>query len=247
MKVIIVENYEEMSEVACEIIAEQIKEKPNSIIGLATGSSPVRTYELLIEEYQKKEISFKDVTTFNLDEYIGLDYDHPQSYHYFMNDVLFSKIDIDLNNTNFPDTIGDLDVNVAAYNKKLYENQIDLQLLGIGSNGHIAFNEPGTSFDSETHVVELTKETKEDNKRFFNSIEEVPTTALTMGIKSIMNAKKILILASGLNKAQAIKELLEGIETTDLPASILMSHPEVILVCDEASASLLEDVEEAVE
>lgn len=241
MKVIIVENYEEASQEAAKIFINQVKEKPKSILGLATGSTPVRMYELLREDHEKNHTSYKDVKSYNLDEYFGLDASHPQSYHYFMYKNLFNGIDIKDENVHVPCGQGNIQENCDEYNKMLAENPIDIQLLGIGSNGHIGFNEPGTSFDAVTHKVDLKQSTIEDNARLFfdGKIDDVPKQAISMGIKNIMNAKSILILAFGKGKAEAVKGMIEGPVTTDLPASVLQNHDDVTVIIDKDAASLL--------
>ena len=245
MKVYIADNYEELSEMSASILIEEMKKKKDIIMGFATGSTPIGTYKNLIKACEAKEISFEDVTSFNLDEYIGLSQDHEQSYYYFMHDELFNHIDIKEEHVNMPNgDLTNIEENIKDYQAKLDSHEIDIQILGIGGNGHIAFNEPGTSFESTTHIVELDEKTKEDNKRFFNSIEEVPSKAITMGIKDIMAAKKLLVLANGQNKAQAVKELLEGEKTESFPASILLDHEDVILIVDQDAASLIVDIEE---
>lgn len=236
MKVIVVKNYDELSKKGAEIIAKTIKENDKPILGLATGSSPIGTYQELIKMYQNKEISFKNVETYNLDEYCGIDRNHPQSYYYFMHEQLFNHVDIDEAHVHIPSASGsNLEDDCKKYNEALNKVSIDLQLLGIGGNGHIGFNEPGTSFEQETFVVKLTEKTREDNKRFFSSIDEVPTHAMTMGIKNIMNAKKILMLISGSNKADTVVRLLSKEITTDFPASILYNHPDCTVIIDEAA------------
>lgn len=238
MKVIIVKNYDEMSDVAAEIIANKIKAKPNAVLGLATGSSPIGTYQRLVEKCKKGEISFKDITTYNLDEYCGIERSHPQSYYYFMHDNLFNHVDIKEENVHLPVASGDnLDECAKAYSEALHKVHVDLQLLGIGGNGHIGFNEPGTPFDQETFVVTLTDKTRQDNKRFFNSIDEVPTHAMTMGIKNIMASEEILMLISGVNKADTVVRLLSGEITEDFPASILHKHPNTTVIIDEDAYS----------
>jgi len=238
MKVIIVKDYDAMSEKAAEIIANKIKEKSNAVLGLATGSSPIGTYQRLVEMFRKGEISFRNITTYNLDEYCGIDRTHPQSYYYFMHDNLFNHVDIVEDNVHLPVANGtDLALCAKEYNDALNQVHVDLQLLGIGGNGHIGFNEPGTSFDQETFVVELTEKTRQDNKRFFNSIDEVPTHAMTMGIKNIMKSDEILMLISGVNKADTVVKLLSGEVTTDFPASILHRHPNTTVIIDEAAYS----------
>lgn len=238
MKVIIVKDYNAMSDMAAEIIANKIKEKNNAILGLATGSSPIGTYQRLVKKYENGEISFKNITTYNLDEYCGIDRTHPQSYYYFMHDNLFNHIDIKEENVHLPVANGDdLNACAKAYNDALNQVHIDLQLLGIGGNGHIGFNEPGTSFEQETFVVELTDKTRQDNKRFFNSIDEVPTHAMTMGIKNIMKSEEILMLISGVNKADTVVKLLSGEITEDFPASILHKHPNTTVIIDQDAYS----------
>lgn len=238
MKVIIVKDYNAMSDMAAEIIANKIKEKNNAILGLATGSSPIGTYQRLVKKYENGEISFKNITTYNLDEYCGIDRTHPQSYYYFMHDNLFNHIDIKEENVHLPVANGDdLNACAKAYNDALNQVHIDLQLLGIGGNGHIGFNEPGTSFEQETFVVELTDKTRQDNKRFFNSIDEVPTHAMTMGIKNIMKSEEILMIISGVNKADTVVKLLSGEITEDFPASILHKHPNTTVIIDQDAYS----------
>ena len=191
MEVIVVKDYQELSKVAAEIIIEEVKKNPNAILGLATGGTPLGTYENIINAYKQGEVSFKGVKTFNLDEYCGIDKKHPQSYYHYMHENLFNHIDVLPENINIPSTEGnDLQAQCDKYNELLNQNTIDLQLLGIGGNGHIGFNEPGTPFTQETFVVELAEKTREDNKRFFNSIDEVPTHAITMGIKISSPARK---------------------------------------------------------
>lgn len=232
-------NEKEMNEKIAREILDLVKDKPSCVLGLATGSSPLGVYEELAILSKKENISFKDVTTFNLDEYVGLNPSHHQSYRYFMNDKLFSHIDIPIQNTNVPDGINYQD-SMDYYDQKIaLKGGIDIQLLGIGSNGHIAFNEPGTSFDSFTHVVDLKESTIKDNARFFDSINDVPRKAITMGLASIMQAKKIILIAKGKNKALAIRRLFTEEIDISLPASILKKHDNVDIYCDEEAASLL--------
>ncbi|WP_434324712.1 glucosamine-6-phosphate deaminase [Mycoplasma capricolum] len=238
MKVIILENQDQVANKAAQIIKDQIKTKPNCVLGLATGSTPIKTYEKLIKMYQENQISFKDVTSFNLDEYKDIDPTNKKSYHYFMQHQLFDFIDINKNNCYIP--------NANLYeNPKLYDQQIknangiDLQLLGLGVNGHIGFNEPNTDFDSLTQIVDLTDSTIKANSRFFDSIDKVPTKAISMGLKSIMNAKKILLLATGINKSEAVYHLIEGEITTSWPCSILQQHNDVTVIIDKSAASQL--------
>lgn len=232
------EIYEEIS----EDIVKLINEKHNAVLGLATGSSPVGVYQKLIEKYADKKVSFKDVITYNLDEYVGLTKDNDQSYYYFMMNQLFKHVDINLANVHVPDGI-ETEKCIETYESNMVKDGgIDYQILGIGSNGHIAFNEPGTPLDSHIHIVTLKDSTRKDNARFFASIDEVPTHAITMGLKSILAGKRIVLIATGKNKALAIKRLFEEGETTDLPASVLKEHPNVTIYCDEDAASLLEKV-----
>lgn len=231
MNLIVLEK-NQIDEVVANLFIETINNKPNCVLGLATGSSPVGIYKNLVKAYQENKVSFKDVTTFNLDEYIGLEETHHQSYRYFMNDNLFNHIDIDKSKTHVPNGIN-YEYDVENYDKEIENNGgIDLQILGIGSNGHIAFNEPGTSFDSLTHVVDLKESTIKDNSRFFNSIDEVPTKSITMGLTSIIKAKKIVIIITGENKKEVLARLLTGKISEDLPASILHKHPDVTIYAD---------------
>ena len=239
MKVIIVENYEEASQEAAKIFINQVKEKPNSILGLATGSTPVRMYELLREDHEKNHTSYKDVKSYNLDEYFGLDASHPQSYHYFMYKNLFNGIDIKDENVHVPCGQGNIQENCDEYNKMLAENPIDIQLLGIGSNGHIGFNEPADEFTKVTGEIDLTDSTIEANKRFFEKKEDVPRKAVSMGIGTIMRAKKIVLLVNGENKAEILKEVVNGPVTPKVPGSILQFHPHVTVICDEEAAKYL--------
>ena len=240
MKVIITENYQEMSEKASKILIDIVKNNPNAILGLATGSSPIGTYQNMIKDHQENGTSYKNVRTVNLDEYVGLTANHDQSYAYFMRTNLFDSIDIDLKNTNLPcGSASDLQKECDRYNALLENMQQDVQVLGLGSNGHIGFNEPGTPLSSVTHLVDLTENTIKDNSRLFSSIDEVPKQALSMGIKNIMQAKSIVMVVSGKNKAQAVKGMVQGEITTDLPASVLQLHPNVTVICDKEAASLL--------
>lgn len=240
MKVVIVKDYDEMSAKAFEVVAGVVKSNPNAVLGLATGSTPIGLYKNMIKDHKENGTSYKNVKTVNLDEYAGLDYSSDQSYVYFMRDNLFDHIDIDLKNTNIENgKAADRAAECDRYNALLETLQQDVQVLGIGSNGHIAFNEPGTEFGSVTHIVDLTESTIKDNSRLFERIEDVPRQAFTMGLKNIMNAKKILIMANGANKAKAVYGLVKGKVTEEVPASILQLHPDCILVCDEAAAALI--------
>ena len=240
MKVIVVENYQQIGQQGAQIIADVIKNNANAVLGLATGTSPIGIYQNLIAMCKNGEISFANVKTVNLDEYVGIDGNHPQSYRYFMNDNLLNHVDIDKSNTFVPNGVAEnLQTECARYTALVNNLVQDIQLLGIGSNGHIAFNEPGTPFNSTTHVVNLTENTIKDNSRLFEDISQVPTKALTMGIANIMNAKRILIVANGKNKAQAIYNMIKGPIGPNCPASVLQNHPDVTVIVDKDAASLL--------
>ena len=240
MEVIVCKNYEECSKVASDIFTNALQTNPNIILGLATGSSPIGIYQNLVKDYNEGKISFRNVKTYNLDEYVGISRECPQSYYYFMNDNLFNHVDIDKENVHVPYAVeGKFEESCKAYTDELKTVSVDIQLLGIGANGHIGFNEPGTSFEQETFIVTLTEKTREDNKRFFNSLDEVPTHAITLCIADIMRAKKIVLIACGKNKAIAVKKLLSKEITTDFPASALHNHGNVIVVVDEEAASLV--------
>ena len=231
---------EEVNKCVAQEFIDLINSKKNPVIGLATGSTPLGVYKNLVNAYKNKEVSFAHVESFNLDEYVGLNEDHNQSYRYFMNNNLFNHVDIDINKTSIPSDDVNSENHYSKYDDKIKEHGgIDIQLLGIGSNGHIAFNEPGTSFDSLTHIVTLKESTIKDNSRFFSSIDEVPTSAISMGLKSIMNARRIILMAFGKNKAQAIHDLFYKDPSVNLPASILSTHDNVIIYCDEEAATLL--------
>ncbi|WP_031517855.1 glucosamine-6-phosphate deaminase [Desulfofalx alkaliphila] len=238
MQIDIVKDYDILSKKAAQIISAQIIQKPNSVLGLATGSTPIGTYRELVRMCKEGIISFADVVTFNLDEYYGLDEDDPQSYHYFMREYLFKEIDIKDANAHILDgKAADVEAECRRYENCIKEaGGIDLQLLGIGQNGHIGFNEPGENFEALTHLVNLHPDTIRANARFFNSIDEVPTQAITMGIKTIMRAKKIVLLANGESKAEAIYQTLKGKITPRVPASVLQLHPDITVIIDEAAA-----------
>lgn len=241
MEVIITANYDEMSEKAADAVAKILSAEPNAVLGLATGSTPMGMYRVLVDKFRRGEISFARVKSVNLDEYVGLAADHPQSYAFFMDENLFSKVDIDKNNTFLPcGTAADSEEECRRYNALLSDLVPDIQILGIGSNGHIGFNEPGTPFDSVTHVVELTKSTIKDNSRLFSSIGEVPEKAYSMGIKNILAAKKIVVMASGRQKARAVRDMLNAEISPACPATALRLHPDVTLIADEEAASLLQ-------
>lgn len=239
MEFIVAKNYEEMSRKAADVIAELVASKPDCTLGLATGSTPEGLYAQLVEDYKAGKISFKDVTTFNLDEYRGLDHDHVQSYHYFMAKHLFNNVDIDIEATHVPDGSNpDAEAACAEYEAAIKAHGgVDIQLLGLGHNGHIGFNEPNSEFVKETNCVKLTQSTIEANSRLFDSIDEVPTEAYTMGIGTIMRAKKVLVVANGKGKAAIVKKAFFGPVTPEVPASVLQFHPDVTVIVDEEAAS----------
>ena len=240
MRIIRVKNYEELSRAAANIISAQVILKPDCVLGLATGSSPVGTYQQLIKWYQKGDLDFSQVTSVNLDEYVGLTPDHDQSYHYFMHQNLFDSINIRPDHINLPDGCAkDMAAECRRYDTLLRTLGVDLQLLGLGNNGHIGFNEPDQEFSKGTHVVTLTESTLEANKRFFASIDDVPKTAISMGTYDIMQAKRVLMVASGKAKAEAVKAAFFGPITPQMPASILQFHKDFTLVADEDALSLL--------
>ena len=240
MKVIITENYDEMSRKAGEIVTEIVKNNPNAILGLATGSSPIGMYDYMVKEHLSSGVSYAKVSSVNLDEYVGLDGANENSYAFFMSKYLFDRVNIDKKNTYLPNgKAEDKQAECDRYNALLETMKQDVQVLGIGSNGHIGFNEPGTSLDSVTHVVDLTENTIKDNSRLFDDISQVPAQAFSMGIKNIMNAKSIILLASGKNKAEAIRGLVKGKIDVSLPASVLQLHPFVTVIVDKDAASLL--------
>lgn len=239
MKIYKVKNYDEMSQRAANIIAAQVVTKPDCVLGLATGSTPIGTYKKLIEKYNVGDLDFSEVKTANLDEYKGLKKDNEQSYYYFMYENLFKNVNINMEQTNIPDgTVEDSEKECSRYEAVLRElGGVDLQLLGLGHDGHIGFNEPNHVFDKDTHCVDLTEMTIEANKRFFASADEVPRKAYTMGIGTIMRARKILLVVSGKDKASILKEALFGPVTPQVPASILQFHPDVVVVADEDALS----------
>lgn len=241
MNVLIYNTEEQIGIAAGNYMCGQVLQKPNSVLGLATGSTPLKPYSQMIELYKKGVVDFSKVTTFNLDEYVNLDVNDKNSYHSFMHENLFDHINIPAENINFLDgNAKNPEEECRRYEEKIKAaGGIDIQLLGIGSNGHIAFNEPADCFQRWSHVVTLKESTVKDNSRFFKSIDEVPTQALTMGIGSIMQAKKILIIAIGENKAKAIKQLIDGNVTPMCPASVLQFHTDVTLMLDKAAASLI--------
>ena len=241
MRIIRTKNYDEMSRKAAAIIAAQVIHKPDCVLGLATGGTPVGTYKNLVEWYKSGDLDFSEVTTVNLDEYRGLPREHRESYWSFMHRNLFDHVNIPQDRINLPDgTNMDADAECKRYDAVIASmGGVDLQLLGIGHDGHIGFNEPSDAFDMGTHCVDLTEETIEANKRFFASKEEVPRQAYTMGIKTIMQARKVLLVANGAGKAEIIKRAFFGPVTPEVPASILQMHPDCTIVLDAEAASLI--------
>ncbi|WP_342552577.1 glucosamine-6-phosphate deaminase [Paenibacillus sp. FSL R7-0652] len=241
MNIRIFENEEDLNATGAGLIASLLQTKPRAVLGLATGSSPVGIYKQLIAMYQKGLVSFAQASSFNLDEYVGLPTGHRESYRSFMNEQLFNHIDMDLSRTNVPNgEAADLAAECAGYEQRLEERgPVDLQLLGIGHNGHIGFNEPGTELTGRTHVVDLKEETRKANARFFDSIDEVPAQAITMGVGSILKAKQILLIARGEEKAEIIREAFMGPITTTCPASLLQCHPNVVVLLDRAAGRLV--------
>ena len=232
MRIIKCKNYAEVSHKAANIIAAQIINKPAGVLGLATGSTPVGTYKRLIEMYNNGDIDFSEITTVNLDEYCGLTPDNDQSYRYFMNDNLFNHVNVRKECTFVPNGLAeDFEAESKAYDDRILAlGGIDLQLLGIGGNGHIGFNEPSDAFDMATHTVELKESTRQANARFFASIDDVPTHAITMGMRSIMQAKKVLLIANGKQKAEIVEKAIYGPVTPEVPASILQLHADLTVV-----------------
>ena len=237
---IVCENYDEVSKEAFKVM-KTVLDKGNPVLGLATGSSPVGLYKEMIRDHKENGTSYKNILTWNLDEYVGIPRTHEQSYWTFMHENLFNFIDIPEENIHVP--VGeseDEEAECVKYEESLKGHTVDIQVLGIGSDGHIAFNEPGTPFDSLTHLMDLTEQTRKDNARFFdNDINQVPKRSITMGLASIMRAKKIIVIATGENKAEAVYGMLKGPKTTDCPASILQDHPDVTVLLDKAAASKL--------
>lgn len=235
MKVIICNSYEEMSSTAADIIAAQMKEKKNSTLGLATGSTPIGTYDCLVEKYEKGEIDFSEITTFNLDEYYPIAPDNDQSYIYFMRKNLFDRVNVKMENVHIPSgSCADIEKECKEYDLALEKNgSVDIQILGIGQNGHIGFNEPSENLITGTHPTVLEEGTRIANSRFFASLDDVPTHAVTMGMASIMSAKKILLLANGKGKHAAISAMMTDKINTQIPATLLKLHPDVTVICDK--------------
>ena len=241
MKFYKLKDYKDLSKKAAQLIASQLILKPNTVLGLATGSTPEGLYTELIKLYEQKIIDFRDVTTFNLDEYYGIHRHNPQSYYHYMRKNLLDHINIKKENINIPNGLAEnVERHCREYEEKIKTSGgVDVQILGIGRNGHIGFNEPTDEFKKETHLVYLQEETIEDNARFFENIDEVPHKAISMGIKTIMDAKKILLIANGESKAQAMYDSLRGPITPKVPASILQLHRDVTVVVDEEAGKLI--------
>lgn len=241
MKIIKTKDYEHMSRVTANLLSAQVIMKPDCVLGLATGSTPVGAYKQLVQWFQKGDLDFSEVTSVNLDEYKGLSPENDQSYRYFMNHNLFDHINIRKDHTFVPNGLEpDAEKACDDYNKIIHDlGGIDLQLLGLGNNGHIGFNEPSSSFEKKTHCVDLTQSTIDANARFFSSLSEVPRQAYTMGIQTIMQAKKIVVAVSGQGKASIVKEAFFGPITPQVPASVLQLHSDVTVVGDEAAFSML--------
>lgn len=238
LRIHVEKDYESLSELAASVVAYDIVQNPNIVLGMATGGTPIGMYKVWVNQVREGNLSFREATTFNLDEYLGLDATHPKSFRFFMQENLFKHIDININRTFFP--IDDMNQPFFEYDSLIQqESGIDVQILGIGRNGHIGFNEPGEDFNRLTHVVELTESTRQANARFFSNSEEVPTHAITMGLASIMNAKKVVLLASGVDKSLAIYNSISGEVSPKYPASILQQHPNCTVILDEDAASLL--------
>lgn len=236
MKLIIEKDYNELSKRVADILKTEIKANPQIVLGLATGSTPIGAYKELIKLHKEEELDFSEVKTFNLDEYIGLSGNHPNSYRHFMNEELFKHININIENVHIPNgKAKDMEEHCKEYDGYIEKaGGIDIQVLGIGTNGHIAFNEPAKELNLGTSIVDLTESTINDNARFFDTIDEVPKTAVTMGIGSILKAKKIIVLASGKSKTSIMKQFLKGNTiTTNIPASLLLLHPDVTVIIDE--------------
>ncbi|KHM51813.1 glucosamine-6-phosphate deaminase [Anaerovibrio lipolyticus DSM 3074] len=241
MRVLITDSYDQMGLEAAKIVAGQIYLKPNSVLGLATGSTPLSMYERLVAVHRTVGLDFSEVTTFNLDEYIGMGPDNPQSYHYFMQKHFFKHINIKPENVHIPNGMAqDVIAEGERYEQLIAaKGGIDLQVLGIGQNAHIGFNEPDVKFAATTHKVELDEETILANSRFFNNVDEVPRYAISMGIKTIMMAERVILLANGRNKARAVYKAVCGDVTPEAPASILQLHRDVVVILDKEAAELL--------
>ncbi|MCO8122908.1 glucosamine-6-phosphate deaminase [Stieleria sp. TO1_6] len=246
MRTIVCQDAQGAAKTVAGLIADQVRQNPKSVLGLATGGTPVATYQVLIEMARRGEVDFRQVTSFNLDEYIGLAGDHPQSFRAFMDEQLFGQINIPIEQTFVPDgCASDIDASCARYEAMIRDaGGIDMQLLGIGHNGHIAFNEPGSEFDSRTRQVELTAETIDKNARFFDSPDQVPRHAITMGIATILDARQIVLLATGAGKADAVRNMLAGPVVAAHPASLLRNHSHVTVVLDPPAAAAVTELQQ---
>jgi glucosamine-6-phosphate deaminase len=242
MEIIVKDSPEEMSKTAARVVARTLNSKPNAVLGLATGSTPLGLYKELVRMHQEEGLDFSQVTTFNLDEYVGLTHKHPQSYHYFMYENLFRHINIPKQNIYIPSgTTDNYEAFCKWYEQRIVESGgIDLQILGIGSDGHIAFNEPTSSLGSRTRIKTLARQTIEDNARFFSAPDEVPVYAITMGVGTILEAHKIILLAHGKHKADAVAAAIEGPVTSKVTASALQLHRDVMFIVDRDAASALD-------
>lgn len=234
MKIIQAKDYDDMSSKACELMLDKLNRLDAPVFGLATGDTPVGLYQRLVRKHKEEKVSFKKATTFNLDEYVGLSIDHPESYHFYMNEHLFDHIDLPSERAHVPNGVAqDLEEECRSYERKIKEvGNIDIQLLGIGNNGHIGFNEPGTPFDSRTAIFQLTESTRKSNSRFFESIDEVPKTAISMGLGTIMEAKEILLIVFGSHKADILARVLNSEATESIPATVLHRHDNVTIIAD---------------
>jgi len=241
MNILAFDNDDKLNEAAANMIISQIQTTPRTVLGLATGGTPVGIYKQLLHEFDRGMVSFRNVTTYNLDEYANIPVDHSESYHSYMNNHLFKHIDLPASQRHIPNgNAEDLVAECRRYDESIeLAGQIDLQLLGIGHNGHIGFNEPAQELTKETHVVDLAQETLEANARYFDSIKEVPKQALTMGVGTILKAKKIMLVVKGADKADIVKRALQGPITTECPASLLQTHPNLIVLLDNAAAGKL--------
>ena len=244
MLLILRKTYKDLSQEAARLVADRLRRKPNLVLGLATGSTPLGLYEVLIDKHKNEGLDFSKITTFNLDEYVGLPPSHDQSYHHFMRESLFRHINVDPRYTHVPDGMADdIEAQCEWYEQRIRDvGGIDLQILGIGANGHLAFNEPGSSLGSRTRIKTLSERTVQDNARFFSSMDQVPRYAITMGIGTIMEARELLILASGESKADAVKAAVEGPITASCPASICQMHQRAYFIIDEEARSKLTQV-----
>ncbi|MDQ8738559.1 glucosamine-6-phosphate deaminase [Paenibacillus sp. LHD-38] len=240
MEMIMFDTQQELDTYAAQLFINIVNEKPNAVLGLATGSTPIGIYDKIVESYKEKKVNFKEVTTFNLDEYVGITPENDQSYAYYMNKHLFSHIDITAKQTHLPNGMApDMEEESARYDAMLEAQPVDIQLLGLGHNGHIGFNEPDVNLSGGTHAVKLKEETREANARFFASMDEVPEYAITMGVGSILKANTILLVVRGSDKAEIVKEALTGPITTSVPASLLQTHARVIVLLDREAGRML--------